>query len=490
MISRPAVLPLEGLADAVRKLQASGKSVAHARGVFDVFDEEQLRRLREARDAADALVVTVAAGGGSHAPVLAADLRAQVVASLPFVHAVSLEETTSRAACVERVGADVLVDLLAPVEPIAPPPSGNSVVDASERKELVYKHAGPYTPEAEAFLREFRRRYTADDVIDALAALKKLKVLVVGDAIVDEYHFVRPYGMPLKAPIIAAQYQGEEAYAGGILAVANHIAGFCGDVHLVTTLGELDSREEFIRAALKPNVRPKFFFRPNAPTVVKRRYLLRFLVQKLFEVGFFDDRPLPEDVDAAIGAYLREACKQYDLVVVADFGHGLLSQASVDILSNEANFLAINTQLNSINYGYHVITKYGRADYVCIDEPEMRMACRDRFSPLEELLPPLAKRLHSQVVTVTRGHRGSLTYLPNGVSVEIPIVSRQVVDTIGAGDAYLSITAPCVKVGMPPELIGFIGNAVGGLAVRIVGNRAAVGPEPLFDFIRALLAPS
>ena len=69
----------------------------------------------------------------------------------------------------------------------------------------------------------------------------------------------------------------------------------------------------------------------------------------------------------------------------------------------------------------------------------------------------------------------------------MPVRSREFVDRIGAGDAYLSVTAPCAAAGYPADVIGFIGNAVGALAVRIIGNRTPVEPVPLFKFITALL---
>ena len=58
---------------------------------------------------------------------------------------------------------------------------------------------------------------------------------------------------------------------------------------------------------------------------------------------------------------------------------------------------------------------------------------------------------------------------------------------MGAGDAFLAVTAPCVAAGFPSELVGFIGNAVGALAVRIVGNRAPIESVPLIKFITAIL---
>jgi len=173
--------------------------------------------------------------------------------------------------------------------------------------------------------------------------------------------------------------------------------------------------------------------------------------------------------------------------VVADFGHGLLSRRAITTITASPTFLALNTQLNSINYGYHVVNKWPRADYACIDEEETRIACRDRFGPVHELLADLAAKLRCRTMTVTRGHHGSLTHSRGEQPVVVPVLSRQVIDTIGAGDAYLAITAPCVRMGYAADLVGFIGNAVGALAVRIVGNEASVEPEELFDFINVLM---
>jgi bifunctional ADP-heptose synthase (sugar kinase/adenylyltransferase) len=486
------IVGLGALAELVADLRKKGKRVVHARGTFDLLQRAGIARLEVARASADVMVATVArkGEGAYQAPVLEARLRAEIVASLPFVTAVAIEDGEGDA--IPALGADVLfadADGPASVPPIpADVPSAQHVLDATARKDVVYEKREAFTPEAEAFLHRFRSRYTATDIVRALQALKPLRALVVGDAIIDEYHFVRPYGMPQKAPIIAAQLLDVESYAGGILAVANHLAGFCGEVHLVTALGGQDTREDFIRAHLRGNVDPRFFVRPGAPTTTKRRYLRRFLLQKLFEVGVFDDRELPSEIDAELAYYLGRVAPKYDLVVVADFGHGLLSSRSIEHLARTPAFIALNTQLNSINYGYHVVTKWPRADYVCIDEEETRMACRDRTGPVTELLGRLASSLGCRTMTVTRGHHGSMTCSRGGGDpVVVPVLSRQVIDTIGAGDAYLAISAPCVRMGYPPDLVGFIGNAVGALAVRIIGNQAPVEPEHLFEFVHHLL---
>jgi bifunctional ADP-heptose synthase (sugar kinase/adenylyltransferase) len=207
----------------------------------------------------------------------------------------------------------------------------------------------------------------------------------------------------------------------------------------------------------------------------------------MFEVSFLDDGELPTEVSRQAERYLARVLADYDVVIVADYGHGFLSRDLVQLLSSESRFLAVNVQTNSANLGYNLVTKYPRAHYVCIDEPEVRLAAHDRRSNLEEIIRRLAKDMACPRVSITRGHKGSVVYAEGDGFSHAPVLSREIVDRIGAGDAYLSITAPCTAAGYSPEVVGFVGNVAGALAVRIVGNRTPVEPVPLYKFISALL---
>jgi sugar/nucleoside kinase (ribokinase family) len=69
----------------------------------------------------------------------------------------------------------------------------------------------------------------------------------------------------------------------------------------------------------------------------------------------------------------------------------------------------------------------------------------------------------------------------------VPALSSEVVDPMGAGDAYLALTAPCVAAGMSPEAVGFVGSLAGALAVRTVGNRSPIEPAALRRLVSQLL---
>ena len=71
--------------------------------------------------------------------------------------------------------------------------------------------------------------------------------------------------------------------------------------------------------------------------------------------------------------------------------------------------------------------------------------------------------------------------------MDIPAFASNVVDRIGAGDAFLSITSLCAAQDAPLEVLGFIGNVVGAQAVATVGNKASIERIPLSRHIEHLL---
>lgn len=488
-------------------LRAHGKTVVQCHGVFDLLHPGHIRHFEVARQQGDVLVVTITpdrfVNKGPGRPVFNQRLRAESIAALGVVDLVAVSDWPTAVETIRLLRPHVYVkgsDYADPSEDLtgkiaeerqAVEEVGGRIHFTTEiafsSTALLNVHFDVYPEEAQAFLREFRQRRSADEVIGLLKELRALKVLVIGDAIVDEYHYVQSMERSPKELLVTTKYLREEHFAGGILACANHVAGFCDRVDLVTCLGKQDTREEFIRSHLKPNISAKFFYRDGTGTVVKRRYVEQAFLNKMFEVSFLDDLDLPETVNREIERHLARTLQEYDLVLVADYGHGFLGRNLVQLLSAESRFLAVNAQTNSANAGYNLITKYPRADYVCIDEPEVRLATHDRVSSVEDLIRRIAKDLGARRVAITRGHHGSTTFGDPEGFFEVPVLSREVVDRIGAGDAYLSVTAPCAAAGYPMDVVGFIGNAVGALAVRIIGNRTAVEPVPLFKFIAALL---
>jgi sugar/nucleoside kinase (ribokinase family) len=202
-----------------------------------------------------------------------------------------------------------------------------------------------------------------------------------------------------------------------------------------------------------------------------------------------DDAPLTQDEDDVLCATLRRTVPDFDVVVVVDFGHGMLSQNAIKTICDNARFLTINVQSNAGNLGYHTISRYPRADYICVTESEIRLETRDKQADIREMLRKIARDMRCERITVTRGKNGSLSYKACTEFFDVPALAgqQQVVDRVGAGDAFLSVAALCAAQGAPMDVVSFVGNAVGAQAVATVGNRNAVDRATLLRHIESLL---
>src|SRR5262249_12287397 len=197
---------------------------------------------------------------------------------------------------------------------------------------LINQYHSGYSREVREFLKDFAKRHSADDVLGPIHAARPMKVLVLGEAIIDENHSGKAIGKSGKEPVLVARYASTDRSAGGALACANHLASFCDQVSLVTFLGQDSSEEAFIRSRLHENVSPVFLPKSNSPTIVKTRFVESYLSQKLFEVYHMNDDPLNLAEEGRLSAVLNQLLPAHDMVLVADYGHGMLVPRIIDLL--------------------------------------------------------------------------------------------------------------------------------------------------------------
>lgn len=508
-IPRDKVRTLEELAKLADELRGQGKTIVQCHGTFDLLHVGHIRHLDAASRLGDVLIVTVTAdrfvNKGPTRPVFPAEQRAEMLSTVEYVKWVAINEAPDAVSAINQLRPDVYVkgqDYQNPEGDV----TGNILLERGaveagggrmhftdevtfSSSELINQHLNVFEPHVREQLDKLRYDGALEGMLTLIQKAADYRVLVVGDAIIDEYQYVLPMGKAPKENVIATRYQDREVFAGGVFAAANHVAAFCREVDVVTCLGGADSYREIIEAALRPNVKIRTFERPGAPTTLKRRFVDPSYMRKLFEVYLMNDEPLSNDIQSALDGHLRDVVSDYDLVIVTDFGHGLLASSSIDLLtSDRIRFLAVNTQSNSANLGYNLITRYRRADYVSIDAPEARLATGDRVSTVADVADTLVNGLiDCPKLIVTHGRNGCVTCEAGKVKHTIPAFSGRVVDTIGAGDAFFSVTAPLVAAGGSLHQIGFIGNVVGALKVEIVGHRRSVDKASLVKGITALL---
>lgn len=506
-MSAEKILDLQQLADKSEELKQAGKKVVLCHGTFDLLHNGHIRYLQRSRQEGDALLVTVTGDAyvnkGPGRPVFNEQLRAESLAALACVDYVAINQEVTAVNVLHAVKPHIYAkgsdyrhhsdDVTGNIarEQQAVEEHGGQVFYTDEitfsSSHLLNEHFNVFSQETKEYLQGLRERYSDKDLHRQIDELSSLNVLVVGDAIIDQYHYATPLGQTGKGNIFSVRYDTEEQFAGGSIAVANHIAGFAKHVTLLTGLGKVDNHEPFIRNKLLTNVTPEIFYFPEAPTLTKRRFVDSEL-SKMFEVYFFREDPVYGELEESICNWINTHAAEYDVVVVPDFGNGFITPRMVSALSEKARFLAVNTQLNSGNRGFHVINRYPKADFVSLNEPELRLAAHNRHDPIEQLSEQIGERVHVKQLAVTRGTRGVMMYDRTKKSFhKVPALSTRVVDRIGAGDAFLSLAGLCVAKGLDADVAAFVGSVAAAMDVQIVCNREPVNPVDLRKYVSTLL---
>ena len=150
-------------------------------------------------------------------------------------------------------------------------------------------------------------------------------------------------------------------------------------------------------------------------------------------------------------------------------------------------FLAVNVQSNAGNRGLNSVSKYRRAEYVCVASHEIDVETRRRDTPPREGVQEIARRIDCPRFTVTLGKFGSLHYDTQAGFTEVPAFATRVLDRVGAGDAVLAITSLLVQIGAPWDIVGFVGNAAGAELVAELGNRRPLDRIALSKHITSLI---
>lgn len=502
------VIPFDRIESTIQ-LHRKNKRIVHCHGVFDVLHIGHIRHFQKAKALGDILVVSVTpdiyVNKGPNRPAFTQTLRAEMLASLDVVDFVIINKYPTAIEIIHLIKPDIYTkgieykdstnDITGKIrdEQEAVEAFGGKIEFTDDitfsSSSLINQNFTPFSSAVINYLNAFKYRVKVPDILKYLDNAKQLKVAVIGEAIIDEYVFSEVLGKAGKEPVLVAKKLKAERYAGGVLAIANHLSDFVDSIDCFTMIGEKSENLKFIKSKLKSNIHLEIINKINSPTIVKRRFVENHMKQKIFEVYEINDTPLVAEQQQNLEQLLQSKLKNYDLVIVADYGHGFISGNVIKTIIDESKFLSVNVQANAGNHGFNCISKYAKADYICIAQRELALTYRCKCSsPVEYIQMLLEDKNNYKNIMVTDGRKGSVTYKSSENQYkQVPALAYKVKDRIGAGDAVLAITSLCMVQGASAEISGFIGNVVGAEAVAIMCNKHPIGKISLKKHITHLL---
>ena len=478
------IISVDGLS-AVRE-QHAGRSIVLCHGAFDLVHMGHLLHFEEARALGDVLVVTITADRHitkKRSVSFSETYRARQLAALEIVDYVAIVDEPSAATSIERLRPDVYVK---------GPEYATLLLDKTanifREKALVEAHGGrihftsgatfsstklahfllaaPEASQRDPLLSNDRvlfrdlssLGFTLEQLKGFLTAASRLRVCLIGETIVDEWVDVRLTNLSQKSRCMAGLEIARTRQTGGTGAIARHLSTFVAHVDCVTNgpAEPLGANVTTIAVADE--------------TLVKSRFVDCDTGFRIFESKSQDLRSTRPDALPDFDAY--------DLVMISDFGHGLIDTPTVNarIAARTRTFVAAMAQVNSTNYGYNLPTKFAGLDYCSLNRTEAELCLRERGLPLPSLLERMAALLHVPSLSVTDGEHGAMVE-SHGAQFTIPTVSTNVVDTIGCGDAYFALSSLAAALRCPPGIVALAGSIGAAAVAQRRGNETATSDQ-------------
>jgi len=288
-----------------------------------------------------------------------------------------------------------------------------------------------------------------------------LRVLVAGDAMLDEYWFGDTGRISPEAPVPIVRTVATEQRPGGAANVALNLAALGASPVLAAVVGD-DERGRRLAALLEPRgVRCKFVYSEEVPTVHKLRVLARN--QQLIRLDS------EESLAPAAGALLPvfdSALADADVVVLSDYAKGTLDAVATLIEWCRRKSLPVLIDPKGDDF-----RRYRGATLLTPNQSEFRAVAGGWRSEDEFLLKGAALRaeLDLDALLVTRGERGMALFQRGRAPSLLEAEAREVFDVTGAGDTVIALMGAALAAGLALEEAAELANLGAGLVVGKIG---------------------
>lgn len=510
---REKIKDLAELALVGESLRKSGKTVALCHGCFDILHPGHLRYLAFARGQADKLVVTVTGdslvGKGPERPFVPLELRMEALAALEMVDFVAASPAPTAVEAIEKLRPDLYVKGKE-YETSADPRFIDERNCVERFGGRVIFSSGDVVYSSTHLIRAFRERLRVDDSrwlslcrrhgisrgnIEAIfTRMEKLRFVVVGDVILDEYVHCDVLGVASESPVLNLSALSSEHFVGGAGIIASHLARLGCRVELVSVMGG-DEGARWIKDRLKDEgITLTAVEDATRPTVRKSRYVVE--EQKVMKVDDYRRHPLDSAIRDKVIAAGMNALDGADGALFADFGYGVLPDPVIDALATAAIAKGVQTSAVTSTSLRGNILRFPKMTLITPTEREARTSVGDFESGLSVLALNLYRKTGDINVAITLGARGLVYFSPPPKGADspdvrlateyipaLPAVSR---DPMGAGDALAATAAAALKAGAPPVIACLIGDAAAAQEIQRFGN-VPLDCEELREFLINLI---
>ena len=486
-----------------KKLIKNKKKKVLCHGVFDLIHLGHIRHLEAAKKRAEILIVNLTPDKfikkGPNRPYFTLEQRLESIASLKCVDYVTWNNQESASDVIlnlkpnfyckgqdyKKIKEDVTGKIKTEINAIKKVKGKIIFTDdiVFSSTQLINDNFKLLNNDQQIIIERVKKKYSLKDLNAIFEKIKKLKVGVIGELIIDIYAFGEALGKSGKEPIMMIKNINEEKYLGGTGAIANHLSSFVQKIDLFAMIGEKKEYFNFIK-----NISSNFYLKNKSPTIIKKRYLDHVTKNKI--IGFYtiNDDSIEKKYEINLLNKISKNLNKNKINIVSDYGHGMITEKVKKIINSNRNFVAINTQVNAANTATFNLKKYHKVDLVMINEKELRNELRNNSENINVLIRKLSNVIKSKYMVITRGTKGAIMYnFKKNKFFNCPAFATKVLDRVGSGDSMLAILSVFLYLTKDEELSLLIGSIVAAEKVQNIGNKYIVEKKNILKILSHLL---
>jgi len=311
---------------------------------------------------------------------------------------------------------------------------------------------------------------------------KGVRALVVGDLMLDEYLWGKAERISPEAPVQVVDVRCEDLRLGGAGNVVNNLAAYGCGVSICSVIGGDENGTHLRHVFTGKGVDVAGVFEdPMRMTSKKTRVLAAN--QQIVRIDRESRENITTELEDRILAYVRDPGNLWDIILISDYGKGVLTQRVIQGIVIAAQERGVRVVVDPKGNDY---AKYRGADIITPNRKEAEAASRLPITDAESLARAAAVLLEEgeyQAVLITRSSEGMSLFPRAGGEVHIPTVAREVYDVTGAGDTVVATLGVGLACGLAFDEAARLANVAAGIAVGKVGT-STVTPKEIIGCIR------
>ena len=299
---------------------------------------------------------------------------------------------------------------------------------------------------------------------------KSPKILVIGDLMIDQYLWGSSERISPEAPVPIIKITSDSEVLGGAGNVVNNLKKLDSKVDLISVIGNCQTSSDIQDLLVEIGVDTKYLIKQKNRIVSKKS---RIIASQQQVVRY--DRESSEDIDQqsenTLIKKLKENISKYEVILVSDYGKGVLTSKVTKILIQEANANNIKVLVDPKGNDY---SKYKGAYLLTPNKKEASEATKINIKDnksLHRAVSQLKSELDLDVSLITMSEEGIAVY-DNELRIK-PTITKEVFDVTGAGDTVLSSLGYALACNSSIDEAVEFSNLAAGVVVSKIGSATA-----------------